>query len=302
MPAEVLCVGEILWDSLPPGLFLGGAPFNVAGHLHAQGVPVTMVSRVGSDRLGREARQRLTAAGIATDLVQVDARLPTGFVEVTLDAAGVPTFDIVEPAAWDNIELTDEALTEARAASAIVFGSLAQRSATSRATIERLCEVDAVKVFDVNLRPPCYDAVLVRRSLERADVVKLNDHELAEMSAWFGLPANLRDGIETLADMFGCHTICVTRGSAGAVLLHEGRWCEHPGYRVEVRDTVGAGDAFLASFLKRLLAGASDDELLQEANLLAAYVATQSGAIPAYDAEVIARIGHEPMFSARANE
>ena len=291
MPAEVLCVGEILWDSLPPGLFLGGAPFNVAGHLHALGVPVTMVSRVGADRLGREARQRIAAAGIATQLVQVDAKLPTGFVEVTLDPAGIPSYDIVEPAAWDCIELTDETLTEARAASAIVFGSLAQRSPASRATIERLCELDAVKVFDVNLRPPCCDAAVVRRSLERADVVKLNDQELAELSAWFGLPVNLRDGIEALADAFGCRTICVTRGSAGAVLLHEGRWCEHPGYRVEVRDTVGAGDAFLAALLKGILAGASDDALLQEANLLAACVATQSGAIPAYDAELIARIG-----------
>jgi fructokinase len=287
---EVLCVGEVLWDSLPAGIFLGGAPFNVAGHLHALGVPVGMISRVGDDRLGTEALQRLARYGIATDLVQVDDALPTGFVSVTLDAEGVPDYDIVKPAAWDGIELREGVLERAERAGAIVFGSLAQRSWVTRETIRRLCRVDVPKVFDVNLRPPYDDAGIVRHSLASADIVKLNEHELARMAAWFGLPAGLREATEALADRFGCGTVCVTRGGEGSALLHQGRWTEHAGYRVEVRDTVGSGDAFLAAFLAGLLAGQDDETILRHANLLGAYVATQYGAIPAYQQETLALI------------
>ena len=285
---EVLCVGEVLWDSLPAGLFLGGAPFNVAGHLHALGVPVGMVSRVGHDRLGGEALQRLRRSGIGTDLLQRDSKRPTGFVSITLDDAGIPAYDIVSPAAWDYIELDDGLLERAERSAAIVFGSLAQRSPVSGATIERLCETDVPKVFDVNLRPPYDGVAVVRRSLGYADVVKLNEHELAQMAAWFGLPEGLRAGAAALAERFGCRTICITRGEAGSALLHDGRWTEHAGYRVEVKDTVGSGDAFLAAFLAGWLAGRDDDALLQHANLLGAYVATQHGAIPAYQQETLA--------------
>ncbi|HKG92877.1 MAG TPA: carbohydrate kinase [Gemmatimonadaceae bacterium] len=288
--SEILCVGEVLWDSLPAGLFLGGAPFNVAGHLHSLGVPVGVVSRVGQDRLGAEALQRLARNGIDTDLVQVDPALPTGFVSVTVDCDGIPAYDIVKPAAWDHIELREGLLERAAEATAIVFGSLAQRDPVSRATIERLCEVNVPKVFDVNLRPPYDDPGIVRHSLAHADVVKLNEHELRQMAAWFGLPAGLREGTAVLAERFGCGTICVTRGGAGAVLLHRGRWSEHPGYRVEVKDTVGSGDAFLAAFLSGLLAGHEDEAILQHANLLGAYVATQYGAIPVYQQETLALI------------
>jgi fructokinase len=171
MAAEILCVGEVLWDALPAGLFLGGAPFNVAGHLHALGVRVGVVSRVGDDRLGTEALERLARSGIATDLVQIDPALETGFVSVTLDDDGIPAYDIVEPAAWDHIALQDGLLERAASAAAIVFGSLAQRHVVSRATIERLCEVDVPKVFDVNLRPPYDDVAVVRHSLGHADIV-----------------------------------------------------------------------------------------------------------------------------------
>jgi fructokinase len=287
---EVLCVGEVLWDALPSGLFLGGAPFNVAGHLHALGVPVGMVSRVGADRLGAEALARLRRSGIATDLVQTDPELPTGFVSVTLDDDGVAAYDIVAPAAWDRIELADGLLERAARSAAVVFGSLAQRHPVSRATVERLCGVDVPKVFDVNLRPPYDDADVVRRSLVLADVVKLNEHELEQMAGWFGLPGGVREGATALADRFGCRTICVTRGAAGAALLNDGRWSEHPGYRVEVKDTVGSGDAFLAALLSGLLAGHDDGAVLQQANLRGAYVATQLGAIPVYQQETVALI------------
>jgi fructokinase len=287
---EVLCVGEVLWDALPSGLFLGGAPFNVAAHLNTLGVSVGMLSRVGQDRLGTEALQRLVRNGISTDLVQVDPVQPTGFVTVTVDDNGIPAYDIVAPAAWDYIELRDGVLERTAHAAAIVFGSLAQRNPVSRRTIEQLCELDVPKVFDVNLRSPFYDADLIRPSLAHADIVKLNEHELQQMAAWFGLPEDLRAGTSALAEEFGCDTICVTRGEVGSALLHRGRWTEHPGYRVEVKDTVGSGDAFLAAFLAGLLAGEEDDAILRHANLLGAYVATQFGAIPVYQEETLALI------------
>ena len=279
--SEILCVGEVLWDALPAGLFLGGAPFNVACHLRAAGLGTTMVSRVGSDLLGEEALRRLARYGVGTDLMQVDPSLPTGFVRVTVDDADNPAYEIVEPAAWDAIATSDALLRRARASRAVVFGSLAQRNAVTRGTIERLLETPALKAFDVNLRPPYDDRDIVGRSLARADVVKMNEGEMRRLAAWFDLPAEPRPMAAALAEKFDCGTVCITRGPEGAALWREGRWLEHPGFEVEVRDTVGAGDAFLAVLLSGLLAGAEDQALLRHANLIGAYVVTQFGAVPA---------------------
>jgi fructokinase len=282
MPSsEILCVGEVLWDALPEGLFLGGAPFNVACHLRAAGVPATMVSRVGDDRLGEEVVRRADRYGVGVDLIQVDPALPTGFVRVAVDDAGNPAYEILAPAAWDAIATTEALLRRANEARAIVFGSLAQRHATSRATIERLWQSPATMVLDVNLRPPYDDREIVRRSLRRADVVKLSVPELAQVAEWFGLRGDEHERVSALAGKFECPVVCLTRGSGGAALWHDGAWTEHPGFEVEVRDTVGAGDAFLAVLLAGLLAGGSDTSLLQHANLIGAYVATQHGAVPA---------------------
>ncbi len=285
---EILCVGEVLWDALPEGLFLGGAPFNVACHLRAAGLAVAMVSRLGEDRLGEEALRRATRYGVGIDLIQSDPVLPTGFVRVTVDPAGNPAYEIVEPAAWDAIVATGALVARAAEARAIVFGSLAQRHAISRATIERLWDGDATMVFDVNLRPPYDDKEVVRRSLRRADVVKLSEQEMAQVTEWFDLPNDSREGVAGLADTFACPIVCLTRGSEGAALWNEGRWTEHPGYKVEVRDTVGAGDAFLAVLLAGLFSGGADAALLQHANLIGAYVATQYGAVPADQEAAIA--------------
>ena len=279
--SQVLCVGEVLWDALPAGLFLGGAPFNVACHLRAAGLPTAMVSRVGSDVLGDEARLRLARYGVGTDLVQVDPSLPTGFVRVSVDDAGDAEYEIVEPAAWDAIAPGEALLQHAAEARALVFGSLAQRNAVTRSTIERLLETDALKVFDVNLRPPYDDREVVRRSLARADVVKMNDLEMERLADWFDLPRDPRALAAALAEAFDCDTVCITRGSAGAALWRDGHWIEHPGFEVEVRDTVGAGDAFLAVLLAGFLNGAEDRAVLQHANLIGAYVVTQLGAVPA---------------------
>ena len=289
---EVLCVGEVLWDSLPEGLFLGGAPFNVACHLRATGTAVAMVSRVGDDRLGEEVLRRAVRYGVGTDLLQVDPELATGFVRVHVDERGNGSYEICEPVAWDAIEATEALLARAARARAIVFGTLAQRSAVTRATIERLWTVaarDTLMVFDVNLRPPYEDVDTVRASLATADVVKLSEDELVRLSEWFGWDdGGQPEMMRGLAREFGCGVVCVTRGSHGAALLHDGELSEHPGFPADVRDTVGAGDAFLAVLLSGLLAGSSDAELLQHANLMGAYVVTQFGALPADQGAAVA--------------
>src|SRR5438105_2656179 len=174
---DILCVGEIVWDALPAGLFLGGAPFNTACHLSAAGLPVALVSRVGADQLGDEALRRAAWYGVDTTLVQVDPALPTGLVRVAVDERGSASYEIVDPAAWDAIEPEPALLQRGAAARAIVFGSLAQRAAVSHDTIEQLWRVgtDTLLVFDANLRAPYDDADVVRLSLGSAALVKLTE-------------------------------------------------------------------------------------------------------------------------------
>jgi fructokinase len=287
---EILCVGEVLWDAIPAGLFLGGAPLNVARHLHALGVPVGMVSRVGADRLGEEAIERLAREGVGTELIQVDSTLQTGFVKVVLGTEGVAEYDIVRPVAWDALELTDELLQRADQAEMIVFGTLAQRSLITRYSIERLWETDARLVYDVNLRPPHTEPETVHRSLCHADIVKCNEDELAQLGRWFGWSAEPRRAASALAESFRCEMVCLTRGEDGAALWRDGEWTEHPGFEVPIRDTVGAGDAFLAALLAGIRRGERNFELLRQANLMGAWVATRDGAVPEYDADAVLSI------------
>jgi fructokinase len=290
MTNEILCVGEVLWDALPDGLFLGGAAFNVACHLHALGEPVLFASRAGSDELGREIRRRMARFGLRTDLLQEDRELPTGFVAVSLDARGSPTFEILAPSAWDRIEEAPALLDAARGARALVFGSLAQRGPISRATIRRLLALARRRVFDVNLRPPFDDRKVVLECLPGTHLLKLNDGEWETLCGWTGIAGDLRKAAGDLAERFGIETICVTRGAEGAALWHGGGFVEGTGFRIDPLDAVGAGDAFLAALISGLLGGKDPAEALEEANALGAYVATRRGATPPHDRDAIARI------------
>jgi fructokinase len=280
MPGPVVCVGEVLWDALPAGLFLGGAVANVAMHLAQLEVPVQLVSAVGDDRLGHEAVRRVARTGVDVSLVQIDHDHPTGFVEATIDAAGDATYRIIESVAWDHITLEPAVRDAVSRASAVVIGSLAQRHAVSRATIETIERGTTPVVFDINLRAPCADAGVVERTLHRATVVKINDAELAQLSTWFGLPREGRAAAAALSDRFGCTVVCITRGGAGAALWHRDAWTECDGIETIVRDTVGAGDAFLARLLAGWLAGEADASMLARANAMGAWVASMSGAVP----------------------
>ena len=290
MAGEILSVGEVLWDSLPDGLFLGGAPFNVACHLHALGEPVAFASRVGDDELGREILRRMERQGLDPGLIQVDRELETGFVVVKLDAKGSPTFQILEPSAWDAMEPAAPLLEAARTARALVHGSLALRRPATRDTLRRIFETGVPRAFDVNLRPPFVDRAIVEECLKGARIVKLNDQEWTVLSGWFGLSGDLRRGSEALAARFGIETVCITRGAAGAALRHRGGWHEHPGFRVHAVDAVGSGDAFLAALLSGLLRGKDPALVLEEANALGAFVATRRGATPPSDPGEVAKI------------
>jgi fructokinase len=290
-PLSCLCVGEILWDALPRGLFLGGAPLNVACHLRQLGVGVAFASRIGHDRLGRTILNTLAMRGLGAELIQTDTTLETGFVEVTFKNSETPVYEIVAPAAWDALEATAPLLEAASAAGMLVFGSLAQRSATTRATLRALWQRAAFKVYDINLRPPSTTDEIVAESLPVADLLKLNDEELLLLGRQFGLQGDSEALMRGLASRFEIDTIIVTRGGAGACGLERGHYAEHPGFAVTLCDPVGAGDAFLAGLLAARLAGQKLPEMLATANRLGSTVASLPGATPALAPELMRSLG-----------
>jgi fructokinase len=275
----VTCIGELLWDVLPEGRTLGGAPANVAFHLAQLGVPVRVVTRLGRDEMGTAARATLAAHGLPLADLQWDDRLPTGAAHVTLAASGEATYRFVTPAAWDA--LVDPGFEP----EVVVFGSLAQRDARSAATVRAFAQRARTRVYDVNLRPPFVTTAIVMASLEIATIVKLNDAEAAQLAVALGLPAALPLFAEALARAFHLELVCITRGGAGAALWARDAWFETPGRPVEVTNTVGAGDAFLAALIHGWSAGDSPTAVLEHANELGAYVATQPGAMPRHPAQ-----------------
>lgn len=289
MPAPILCYGEILWDFLPEGLFLGGAPANVAYHLARLGYDARLVSAVGSDILGQEALRRLRGWKLDTELITRATDLATGSVVAKLSAAGDAHYEITAHVAWDRIAVGRDALAVAAQAGGLVFGTLALRSAPNRADLERLLEVlppSAIRVLDINLRAPHDDLDLARWLAPRATVLKLNSEEAARL-AELG-PKDFEGSEETLArtlfSRHGCPLIAITSGAQGAGLLRAGReWSWETGREIKVADTVGAGDGFLAKFIASLLTGdCSDADCLARACRHGEWIASQRGATPAY--------------------
>ncbi|MFA7288119.1 MAG: carbohydrate kinase [Melioribacteraceae bacterium] len=293
MAQKILCIGEILWDSLPNGLFLGGAPFNVACHLHRLKCDVSVVTRVGNDVLGRIINNRVNEKGISTDHFQVDNLFSTGLVNVTLDKEGNAFYEIVAPAAWDYIEADDLLMKTAEKADIIVFGSLAQRNKKSKETIQKILDLNKINIFDVNLRPPYDNHDIISDTLYKTKICKLNDLEILKLAEWYGFESDLHEAAIGIREKFGCEIVCVTRGSHGASLLRNNEWVEDPGFKVTVRDTVGAGDSFLAALIKGFLQDKSNEELLEDANLLGAYVVTKDGPTPILNFDRIEKIRKE---------
>lgn len=285
-PPSVACFGEILWDSLPDGLFPGGAPFNVAYHLQHHDLTPHVISAVGRDVLGDELLRRLAAWSLPLDTVARHPHLPTGIVRAHIGDRGDAKYEIVTGVAWDEIPATEAAARAMSQARAFVFGSLAQRTPQNRATFVRLLAAlprDALRVFDVNLRPPFDDLRRVRQLAAHATLLKLNATEAARLADAPATEGHEESHAAKLAADTGCPCVVITSGARGAGLWRDGRWHWEPAQPVTVTDTIGAGDAFLASLIAHLLSGQHTDAYsLARACRLGEWVATQRGATPAY--------------------
>ena len=278
--AAVVCYGELLWDELPQGRIIGGAPFNVAQRLHSLGVAVTMISSVGGDDLGRQALEIVREQDMPIKHIQTHKHWATGTVQVALNEAGSASYTILEPVAWDGIELTPALMQQTKDCELFIFGSLAARHQKSRSTLEELVALARDSVFDVNLRPPHYDLSWIMKMIAMVSVVKFNDEELALIfEARHGQKGSIHQQLDWLLHLDPDKIWCVTLGAHGAQLYVNGAWYKHSGYQVEVADTVGAGDTFLATLIKGLLLNKRPPEdALDQAVAYGAVVASKTGA------------------------
>jgi fructokinase len=280
----VAVVGEVLWDVFGDSRRLGGAPLNFAAHAAALGHPVSLISALGTDALGDEAAKQIALLGLDTRLVQRTPQLATGAAEVGLGTSGEPEFTIARPAAYDGVELGERELETIRsfAPGWVYFGTLFAAGATGESTLDRLLgALDGTKRFlDLNLRPGSDAPALAARLLAQADVVKLNEHELAVVSQLAGLPIALEDFCVAASERYGLRALAVTRGDRGCAVLAGGDYAEAPAVPVAVADTVGAGDAFAAAFIHGLSRQWPAARLAAFANGIAAGVASRHGSLP----------------------
>ncbi|HYO99902.1 MAG TPA: carbohydrate kinase [Pyrinomonadaceae bacterium] len=287
-------LGELIWDFLPGGKQLGGAPTNFAYVSRLLGNESIIASRIGHDDLGSEALARLAALGVSTDYLQVDREHPTGTVRVRLDREGEASFAVNENSAWDYLEWTERWAELSRKADVVCFGTLGQRREQSRRTIIRFLEATrpaALRVFDVNLRHTFFNAGMLERSLELANIVKLNQPELSTLGAMLGLSAETEERMaRRLLDQFKLELVAITRGARGSLLVSGEAVSDHPGVRVQVKDTIGAGDAFIAALTHYYLRRTPLPVVGEAANRMGAWVATQAGATPALSAHTLAQM------------
>lgn len=288
----LICYGEILWDCLPDGKKPGGAPMNVGYHLAQNHIFPVVVSAVGDDELGHALIEHLQKHGIDTRFIARHSHLSTGRVDVQLTPKGDAKYTILENVAWDQIEVSDELKLLAQKTKGIIFGTLAQRSANNLENLLSLLDIlkhkqSALRIFDVNLRPPFDNHQLVWKLAQHANVIKLNDQEASILTGEQGnnLDIKLIRMARALFDQTKCPTICITAGEEGAGLFYQGQWFRENGKKIIVKDTIGSGDAFLAKLVQHLLLPAAvfnPKECLKQACRLGEWVATQAGAMPTY--------------------
>lgn len=286
----VVGMGEALWDVLPEGKKIGGAPANFAYHVSQFGLPSCVVSAVGDDALGKEIIENFTSKGLNQLIAEVP--YPTGTVQVEIDPAGVPQYEIKENVAWDNIPYTAHLEMLAEKTKAVCFGSLAQRNVVSRNTINRFLDAmpqneDTLVVFDVNLRQGFYNKEILCNSMKRCNILKINDEELVTVSRMFGYPGiDLQDKCWILLGKYNLKMLILTCGINGSYVFTPGNVSFQPTPKVEVADTVGAGDSFTAAFIASILKGKSVQEAHLTAVQTSAFVCTKKGAMPTLPSEL----------------
>jgi fructokinase len=293
----VVGLGELIWDMLPEGRRLGGAPSNFAYVSRLLGAEAAVASRVGRDALGSEAIERLGRAGLSTRFIQLDEEHPTGTVGVRVGEGGEAHFNVNQNSAWDYLEWTREWEELAASAGAVCFGTLGQRHPAARATVLSFLEATpagALRLFDVNLRHSFFTPEMLARTLSHATVVKLNEEELETAAAMLNLSvpgaSGARETAGALLSRFGLKLVAVTRGSRGSLLVSEDEADEHAGFQARVVDTIGCGDAFAAALAHCLRRGAPLALSNEIANRVGAWVATQPGATPEADPGTVARL------------
>ncbi len=290
---KIVSFGEVLWDHISDGWYIGGAPFNLAAHCARMGGSVTLVSSVGDDKLGKKALSAARECGIETGFIRVNRRLPTGTVEITLGVGGSHDFNIHDNVAWDDITVSpeDAHLLGAGGIDVLCFGTLAQRSSINRSGLKSILDITAPRAvfYDVNLRQHYYEAEWIEWSLRACTIMKCNDEEAAFLARLlFRREMEEEEFARSTARRYNIISICITRGVRGAAVLHDGSFMEVPGVAVEVADTVGAGDAFSAAFLRSFLTGHDAGAAARFAVRIGAFVASRSGAVPEYTGEITA--------------
>ncbi|MCA9194971.1 MAG: carbohydrate kinase [Planctomycetales bacterium] len=280
---KVIGVGELLWDLLPEGKKLGGAPANFSYHAHALGADSHILSAVGSDELGSRAIAQLQSLGLNVDLIQIHQSLPTGTVSVALDRQGSPSFVIHEGVAWDEVALTPASRLAVSGADIVCFGSLAQRCQVSRNTIAQLLDAtsrETLRIFDVNLRQEFYTPTVLKNSLCACNVLKLNDQELPILAGLIGITGTEESQMQQLVEEYELALGVLTLGSRGSLVVTPEKVSRKPAKQIEIADTVGAGDAFTAALAISFWARKPLESCHELASELAAYVCTQVGAMP----------------------
>jgi fructokinase len=278
---KATCFGEVLWDVFPTHKKIGGAPLNVAVRLESMQNEVAVISRIGTDEMGDKVIAFLKENNVETKGVQIDSEFKTGKVKVTLDDNGSASYDIMQPRAWDKIQLTDVAIELTKAADVFIYGSLACRDTTSKNTLYEILKLAKYKIFDVNLRKPYYSLDVLSHLMNEANFVKFNDDEILEIAGLLGAEAQtLEAAILFIAQKTNTDCICVTKGSKGAVLYFEGDFYSNPGYKITVADTVGAGDSFLGTLITKLVKKSDPQDALDYACAIGALVASYEGANP----------------------
>lgn len=287
MQNKVITIGEILWDVFHNGKKAGGSSMNVALNLHKQSVDSSFISAVGDDENGTELLNFLENGQFSTNLIQVNTQLQTSTVVVQLDENHQATYTIKQPVAWDDIKTTPENIEAVKQADALVYCSLTCRDERSKKTVLELLENAKTKIFDINLRAPFYEKELINELLKKANILKINEDEIAWVRDTFALTGNTDEQVlKQLSSQFDIEIICLTLGDKGACVLKDGKLFKHAGYKVQVADTVGAGDAFLATFIACYLQGYPMETILDNACKVGAFVASQAGANPEYNKKI----------------
>ncbi len=286
--SRVVSFGEILWDKLPSGKVPGGAPLNFAYRLNSFQNSLSIISKVGDDPLGKGLTDFLNTNGLDTEHIQISKIYKTGEVNVSIDKNGIADYDILNPVAWDDISLNLKNKELTKNSSVFIFGSLICRNIISRRTLKELLKIAPFKLFDINLRSPYYNMNLIEKLMLSSDFIKFNYEEIEEISTiYINKKATLENMIETISEKTKTKNICVTMGEKGACYYTNNSFYYQDGFKINVLDTVGAGDSFLATLVEGILNKTKPQEILKKACAVAALVASKEGATPLVSATEI---------------